>query len=102
MLAGAAGTVSVVANVVPQAFRALCDAAAAGDHAATARAHERLDPLVQALNCAPNPIAVKALLPALGLGSAQPRLPLVELGEGAERSRLHEAWSALASLAAVA
>ena len=102
MLAGAAGTVSVVANVAPRAFRTLCDAAAAADGAATAHAHDRLDPLVQALNCAPNPIAVKALLPALGLGSARPRLPLVELGEGAERSRLHEAWAALASLAAVA
>ena len=100
MLAGAAGTVSVVANLVPQAFRTLCDAATTGDRTATARAHDRLDPLVQALNCAPNPIAVKAMLPALGLGSARPRLPLVELAEGAERTRLHEALAARASLAA--
>lgn len=102
MLAGAAGTVSVVANLVPQAFRALCDAATSGDRAATAHAHGRLDPLVQALNCAPNPIAVKAMLPALGLGSAQLRLPLVELPDGPERARLREALAALASLAAVA
>jgi len=102
MLAGAAGTVSVVANLVPQAFRALCDAATAGDRAATASAHDRLDPLVQALNCAPNPIPVKAMLPALGLGLARPRLPLVELAEGPERTRLHEVLAALASLAAVA
>jgi 4-hydroxy-tetrahydrodipicolinate synthase len=102
MLAGAAGTVSVVANLVPQAFRALCDAATSGDRAATAQAHERLDPLVQALNCAPNPIAVKAMLPALGLGLAQMRLPLVELADGPERTRLHEALAALASLVAVA
>jgi 4-hydroxy-tetrahydrodipicolinate synthase len=101
MLAGAAGTVSVVANLVPRAFRALCDAAAAGDQVATERAHERLEPLLQALNCAPNPIAVKAMLPALGLGSARPRLPLVELAEGPQRKRLHEALAALASLAAV-
>lgn len=102
MLAGAAGTVSVVANLVPRVFRALCDAATSGDRAATAQAHERLDPLVQALNCAPNPIAVKAMLPALGLGSAQVRLPLVELADGPERNRLHEALAALASLVAVA
>lgn len=102
MLAGAAGTVSVVANVAPRPFRSLCDAAAAADAAATAGAYARLEPLVQALNCAPNPIAVKALLPALGLGSDRLRLPLVELAEGAERDRLHEAWAALASLAAVA
>ena len=31
MLAGAAGTISVVANLVPQAFRAWCDAATGGD-----------------------------------------------------------------------
>ncbi len=102
MLAGAAGTVSVVANLVPQAFRALCDAAVGGDQAATLRCRAALDPLVQALNCAPNPIAVKAGLPLLGLGSALPRLPLVELNDGPERARLHQALSSLASLATVA
>ncbi|HJW05656.1 MAG TPA: 4-hydroxy-tetrahydrodipicolinate synthase [Rhodanobacter sp.] len=102
MLAGAAGTVSVVANLVPQAFRALCDAAAAGDRAATERCHGALEPLLQALNCAPNPIAVKAGLPMLGLGLAQPRLPLVELNDGPDRARLHQALSTLASLATVA
>jgi 4-hydroxy-tetrahydrodipicolinate synthase len=99
MLAGAAGTVSVVANLVPKAFRALCDAATRGDRAATERCHAALDPLVQALNCAPNPIAVKAGLPLLGLGSAMPRLPLVELEEGVERARIRETLAALASLA---
>ncbi|MBN8922454.1 MAG: 4-hydroxy-tetrahydrodipicolinate synthase [Rhodanobacter sp.] len=99
MLAGAAGTISVVANLVPRAFRALCDAATGGDRAATARCEQALAPLVQALNCAPNPIAVKAGLPELGLGSALPRLPLVELAEGPDRARLREALSSLASLA---
>lgn len=99
MLAGAAGTISVVANLVPKAFRALCDAATSGDRAATERCHAALDPLVQALNCAPNPIAVKAGLPLLGLGTAMPRLPLVELEEGAERARIRETLAALASLA---
>lgn len=102
MLAGAAGTVSVVANLVPQAFRALCDAATAGDRAATARCQGALEPLLQALDCAPNPIAVKAGLPMLGLGLAQPRLPLVELNDGPDRARLRQALSTLASLATVA
>jgi 4-hydroxy-tetrahydrodipicolinate synthase len=102
MLAGAAGTVSVVANLVPQAFRALCDAATDGDQAATARCRAALEPLVQALNCAPNPIAVKAGLPLLGLGLALPRLPLVELNDGPDRARLHQALSSLASLATAA
>ena len=99
MLAGAAGTISVVANLVPQAFRALCDAAASGDRVAVDRCHATLEPLVQALNCAPNPIAVKAGLPVLGLGLAVPRLPLVELNDGPDRARLHQALSSLASLA---
>jgi 4-hydroxy-tetrahydrodipicolinate synthase len=99
MLAGAAGTISVVANLVPQAFRDLCDAATAGDKAATRRCQTALEPLVQAINCAPNPIAVKAGLPTLGLGLALPRLPLVELNEGPDRARLHQALSSLASLA---
>ncbi|MGC1548905.1 MAG: 4-hydroxy-tetrahydrodipicolinate synthase [Rhodanobacter sp.] len=99
MLAGAAGTISVVANLVPKVFRALCDAATGGDQAATARCYSALDPLVQALNCAPNPIAVKAGLPELGLGSALPRLPLVELEEGPARVQLRTALATLASLA---
>ena len=99
MLAGAAGTISVVANLVPRAFRALCDAATAGNRAATAHCHATLDPLVQALNCAPNPIAVKAGLPELGLGTATPRLPLVELEQGPSREQLRKALATLASLA---
>lgn len=102
MLAGAAGTISVVANLAPQAFRALCDAATAGDDAATARCHAAIGPLLQALDCAPNPIAVKAGLPVLGLGLGLPRLPLVELNDGPDRARLHQALSSLASLATVA
>lgn len=102
MLAGAAGTVSVVANLVPQAFRALCDAATGGNRAATERCHAALEPLLQALDCAPNPIAVKAGMPALGLGLGLPRLPLVELNDGPDRARLHQALSSLASLATVA
>lgn len=102
MLAGAAGTISVVANLVPQAFRALCDAATGGDRAATQRRHAEIEPLLQALDCTSNPIAVKAGLASLGLGLALPRLPLVELADGPDRQRLHQALSSLASLATAA
>ncbi|TCI10607.1 4-hydroxy-tetrahydrodipicolinate synthase [Dyella soli] len=99
MLVGGAGTISVVANLVPRAFRMLCDAATAGDRAEALRCDAALAPLVSALNCAPNPIAVKAGLPPLGLGLATPRLPLVELEDGPDRARLREALAGLASLA---
>jgi 4-hydroxy-tetrahydrodipicolinate synthase len=102
MLAGAAGTISVVANLAPQAFRALCDAATNGDHAAAVRCRAVLEPLLQALDCAPNPIAVKAGMPVLGLGLGLPRLPLVELDDGPDRARLHQALSSLASLTTAA
>jgi 4-hydroxy-tetrahydrodipicolinate synthase len=102
MLAGANGTVSVVANLVPKAFRELCDTAVGSDREAAARCLAALEPLLKALNCAPNPIAVKAGLPELGLGLALPRLPLVELNEGPERARLRQALSSLASLATAA
>jgi len=102
MLAGAGGTISVVANLVPKAFRALCDAATGGNRTETSHCHAALEPLLQALDCAPNPIAVKAGLPLLGLGLAVLRLPLVELNDGPDRARLHQALSSLASLATAA
>ncbi len=102
MLAGAAGTISVVANLVPGPFRALCNAAATGDKAETARCHAALQPLLEALDCAPNPIPVKAGLPLLGLGLARLRLPLVELSDGPALARLRETLAGLASLVAAA
>ena len=102
MLAGAAGTVSVVANVVPRVFRALCDAATAGDAQATHRLVTALQPLLQALECAPNPIPVKAALALHGIGNGGLRLPLVALEDSAQREQLRAALSTLASLAATA
>ena len=102
MLAGAAGTISVVANLVPAAFRALCDAARAGQALQAATEDARLAPLVEALNGAPNPIAVKAGLTLLGLGNAVPRLPLVELADGPVRDAIRVALARLTTLAVAA
>ena len=98
MLAGAGGVVSVVNNLVPRAFRALCDAARGGEHAAATQHARRLAPLLDALNCAPNPIAVKAGLAELGLCSAGLRLPLLELPPGPARARLRETLQSLAGI----
>jgi 4-hydroxy-tetrahydrodipicolinate synthase len=102
MLAGAAGTISVVANLVPAAFRALCDAALAGDQPQVARHYERLGPLLEAIAVAPNPIPVKAGLALLGLGTGALRLPLVALQDPSAHARLREAMRRLATLAQVA
>lgn len=99
MLAGAGGVVSVVNNLVPKLFRSLCDAARAGDRTGAGRQMERLAPLLDALNCAPNPIPVKAGLAELGLCRAALRLPLVELPPGPARTRLRETLLSLAGAA---
>ncbi|HJU08076.1 MAG TPA: 4-hydroxy-tetrahydrodipicolinate synthase [Rhodanobacteraceae bacterium] len=99
MLAGAAGLVSVANNLAPAAFRALTDTARSGDRPKTAALMETLRPLIEALNCAPNPIAVKAGLAELGLCRATPRLPLLELAEGEGRARLREVLSPCAHAA---
>lgn len=99
MLCGAAGVVSVANNLVPSAFRALSDTARNGDRAGALAQMRALQPLLEALNCAPNPIAVKAGLAELGLCQAAVRLPLVELETGAARARLRDALLPLARAA---
>jgi 4-hydroxy-tetrahydrodipicolinate synthase len=90
MLGGADGVVSVTANAAPAAVRALCDAALSGDRARAQAADERLIALNSLLGVEPNPIPVKWALQELGLGSAEPRLPLLALS-AAHRPRIAQA-----------
>ncbi|MBS0432246.1 MAG: 4-hydroxy-tetrahydrodipicolinate synthase [Proteobacteria bacterium] len=99
MLAGASGLVSVANNLVPAAFRAICDAARGGDRAKTSAWMDAVQPLLDALNCAPNPVAVKAGLAELGLCRGTPRLPLLELADGPARARLRAELSPFAHAA---
>lgn len=99
MLAGASGLISVANNLVPPAFRALCDTARSGDAPKTAALMGAVQRLLDALNCAPNPIAVKAGLAELGLCRGNPRLPLLELAEGPARARLRAELSPFAHAA---
>ncbi len=102
MLAGAAGVISVANNLVPEAFRALCDAACCGDRASAQRQAAALVPLLDALNCAPNPIPVKAGLAEIGIATAVVRLPLLELEHGSARRRIAETLAALRPRASAA
>ncbi|HET6631588.1 MAG TPA: 4-hydroxy-tetrahydrodipicolinate synthase [Rhodanobacteraceae bacterium] len=97
MLGGADGVVSVLANLVPRRFRAMCDAARGGDRQGVAEAFAAWRPLMEALECAPNPIPVKAALAALELCGARLRAPLYELEPGAARDRLTNAVRELAA-----
>ena len=62
MQLGAAGTISVAANVVPQAFAELCEAATSGDIRRAAQIDAALRPIYAALALQSNPIPVKYVL----------------------------------------
>ncbi|WP_413974972.1 4-hydroxy-tetrahydrodipicolinate synthase [Stenotrophomonas acidaminiphila] len=78
LLAGADGLVSVGSNVLPGAFRTLCNLARAGNHAAAEAWDARLQPYHDFFTLESNPIPVKALLQRLGIGHGL-RLPLLPL-----------------------
>ena len=80
MLAGADGVISVASNVLPAAFRRLCDLARGGDAAKAAALDARLQAAYDFLGVEPNPIPVKALLELYGIGHGL-RLPLLPLSD---------------------
>ncbi len=94
MAAGAVGVVSVTAHVATRAFRALVDAATAGDFAKARRIHFELDPVIRAvMTHIPGAVSAKQVLHLQGvLPNAVVRLPLV----GPEP---HELEAVLADLA---
>lgn len=78
ILAGADGLVSVGSNVLPGAYRTLCDLARAGRHEAAESWDARLQPYHDFCGVESNPIPVKALLQRIGIGHGL-RLPLLPL-----------------------
>lgn len=80
MLAGADGIVSVASNVLPRAFRRLCDLAAVGDATVTHAWDARLQSVYAFLGVESNPIPLKALLARQRIGEGI-RLPLTRLAQ---------------------
>ena len=78
MLAGADGVISVASNVIPRAFRRLCDLARAGERAGSEQWDARLRSIYDFLGIEPNPIPLKAILARLDIGRGL-RLPLTPL-----------------------
>ena len=87
MVMGAAGTISVLSNVVPKEAVAMTDACKAGDFAAAAKMQCDLLPLTNALFSEVNPIPAKAAVSAMGFGEENLRLPLTPM-EDATRAVL--------------
>lgn len=79
ILLGGKGTISVTANVAPQAMHAMCQQALAGNRADAEAINQRLLGLHKSLFIEPNPIPVKWAVHTLGLIPAGIRLPLTPL-----------------------
>lgn len=78
---GAAGTISVLSNVVPKLSVEMTDKAFAGDYAGAAQLQCKLLPLINALFSEVNPIPAKAAVSAMGYGEDYLRLPLTPMEE---------------------
>lgn len=78
-LRGADGVISVLSNLLPAAFRRLCDLARGGQHEQARALDAHLQPLYPALGLEPNPVPLKALMAELGLCHDVLRLPLLPL-----------------------
>ena len=89
MAMGAAGTISVLSNVVPAASVSMTDACKAGDYATAAALQCRLLPLVNALFSEVNPIPAKAAVSAMGYGEEHLRMPLSRM-EDTTRAKLYD------------
>ena len=89
MAMGAAGTISVLSNVVPAQAVAMTNSSLAGDYKTAARLQCELLPLTNALFSEVNPIPAKAAVSAMGFGEENLRLPLTPM-EDANRQKLFE------------
>ncbi len=78
---GAAGCISVAANVEPERTCAMVGAALAGDFERARDLHHELGPLFRALFVETNPIPVKEAMRIRGYGPAHLRQPLSRLSE---------------------
>ena len=78
---GAAGAISVLANVAPRHCADMVAAAQGNDWARARDIHYQTFGLVEALFCETNPIPVKAALAMMGMIGGEIRLPLTPLTE---------------------
>ncbi len=93
MLLGAAGTISVTANVAPRLMHAMCQAAQAGDLPAARALNFQLLDLHRDLFIEPSPAPTKWALQQMGLIDGALRLPLLPLTT-ASYDRVHAALRA--------
>lgn len=81
MALGANGVISVVSNVLPEKAVAMTNACLSGDFAAAATLQLSLQPLIELLFSAVNPIPVKTAMRLIGYDCGGCRLPLTNLSK---------------------
>lgn len=81
MSIGAKGVISVVSNVCPTETQAMAEAALAGDFDTAAALQVHLQPLIELLFSAVNPIPVKTAMRLIGCDCGGCRLPLTNLSK---------------------
>lgn len=77
---GGQGLISVAANVLPEDYQEMFEASSSNPEKAY-ELHQKIFPIVDALEIDVNPIPIKVLTSYLGFGSYEVRLPLVPLEE---------------------
>jgi 4-hydroxy-tetrahydrodipicolinate synthase len=92
---GAAGVISVVANVAPRKTVEMVSAFREGNLEKARRIHYELMPLVRSMFLETNPIPIKTAYRMLGLAAGPLRLPLAPMSEENER-KLKAALDAMA------
>ena len=94
---GASGVISVAANLVPDVFVSICQAAGRQDWIVADAELGRLNRLLELMSIETNPIPVKWALHEMNLCTAHLRLPLTTLSENF-RERLRDCMSDLGIL----
>jgi 4-hydroxy-tetrahydrodipicolinate synthase len=85
MSVGAAGVISVLANLMPAQVKKLTTLARAGNYAEAATLAKRLFPLTKSLFLDGNPVGIKYAMKVARLDSGELRLPLWEAGEATKK-----------------
>ena len=75
---GGSGVISVVANILPKATKALCDSYFEGKHTHALRLQLELLPFIKTLFLETNPSPIKYAMEKVGLCTREVRLPLFE------------------------
>lgn len=82
---GGAGVISVVANILPKATKALCDGYFEGKHTHALRIQLELLPFIKTLFLETNPSPIKYAMEKVGLCTREVRLPLSEPRESTKK-----------------